>query len=101
MALFVDNEQLVRVKDQFNRVMYLNSRISPETVISLDKMIPRYLDLHEVIIVGNNGEQVSTTPCYGNCTSTSLKLWVKSNVIGWLNSEISTLKPLKFELLFM
>ena len=58
MSLFVDNEQLLRVKDQFNRAMYLNSRISLDTVVALDKTVPRYLDLHEVIIVGHNGSQV-------------------------------------------
>lgn len=59
VSLFVDNEQLLRVKDQFNRAMYLNSRLSPSTVIPLDRNVPRYLDLHEVIIIGNNGDQVS------------------------------------------
>ena len=59
VSLFVDNEQLLRVKDQFNRAMYLNSRLSASTVIPLDRNVPRYLDLHEVIIIGNNGDQVS------------------------------------------
>ncbi|XP_067947782.1 protein SCAI-like isoform X2 [Watersipora subatra] len=58
VSLFVDNEQLLRVKDQFNRAMYLNSRISLETVIPLDKTVPRYLDLYEVVIVGHNGAQI-------------------------------------------
>lgn len=58
VSLFVDNEQLLRVKDQFGRAMYLNSRISPDTVIPLDRTVPRYLDLHECIIIGNNGDQV-------------------------------------------
>ena len=57
--MFVDNEQLLRVKDQFNRAMYLNSRLSAATVIPLDRNVPLYLDLHEVIIIGNNGDQVS------------------------------------------
>ena len=55
----MDNEQLLRVKDQFNRAMYLNSRLSAATVIPLDRNVPLYLDLHEVIIIGNNGDQVS------------------------------------------
>lgn len=57
----MENEQLIRVKDQFNRDMYLNSRLTPELVIPLDRSVPRYLDLHEVIIVSNNGDQVTRT----------------------------------------
>ena len=57
--MFVDNEQLLRVKDQFGRAMYLNSRISPDTIVPLDKTVPRYLDLYEAIIVGHNGAQVT------------------------------------------
>lgn len=38
--------------------MFLNSRLAEDAVVALDRSVPRYLDLHEVIIVGNNGDQV-------------------------------------------
>lgn len=97
VSLFVDNEQLLRVKDQFGRAMYLNSRISPDTVIPLDRTVPRYLDLHECIIIGNNGDQVG----WVFTITWILHVLVEMNDVGWLTPKFDHLFRHLFSTLVM
>ena len=91
VSLFVDNEQLLRVKDQFNRAMYLNSRLSASTVIPLDRNVPRYLDLHEVIIIGNNGDQVSDWVITFVVIVKGSKVWRSRRLLGVNGTDFSRL----------